>query len=289
MSTRFSPGSPDLIAIYKKPPKLSVCKKNPGLWNVIGYESAWKAYPVDLDFLNPNSYYYKIKKYQQKVYSDLMKPFLSKLKPSSRILDVGGGIGRFAIPLAKKGFKVTLVDGCLSNLKSAENHFLENNVDNRIEIFWGEMDKMSFLESNTFDAVIGIEAICYSTNPSKTLKEIVRVAKKGAPVLLSVEGKYGSAITDESVTKNLKDILGKGVIKMENSTYTRYFTKESFKELLKKAGLKVQKIQGCHYGPDGIFNNSQKRDWAWIEKTCSNNPALESLARAWFSASRVVK
>ena len=289
MSTDFAPGSPDLENIHKNP-NATVCKKNPGLWNIVGYEHAWKTYPQDLDFLDPNSCHYRIKEYQKGVYLNLMEPFLSRLKPGSSILDVGGGIGRLAIPLARRGFKVTLVDACISNLKAAKRHAIEGGVLKNIEFFWADMQEMGFLDSGKFDAVLGIEAICYCTSPRKALKESIRAAKNKAFIFLSVEGKHGAVLADENIKKeNIRSVLEKDTLLIENSTYTRYFTKESFRKMLERAGLKVEVLKGCHYGPDGIFHKAPENTWAWIEEMCSNSPVFEGFARAWFSACKVVK
>ncbi|CAK1228465.1 Ubiquinone/menaquinone biosynthesis C-methylase UbiE/MenG (UbiE) [Fructobacillus cardui] len=52
--------------------------------------------------------------------------------PTSKILDLGGGAGRLAVLLAKKGFTVDLLDMAPAMLSLAQKHAEEANVDLRL-------------------------------------------------------------------------------------------------------------------------------------------------------------
>lgn len=57
---------------------------------------------------NPEGYYNRSGKYKTKVEYDFIKSQISTQQKT--ILDLGGGSGRFALPLIKSGFDVTVVD-----------------------------------------------------------------------------------------------------------------------------------------------------------------------------------
>src|SRR5436309_10422031 len=54
------------------------------------------------------------------LYLDVLLPYLTEHAPApASILDIGGGTGRMAIPLAKAGYDVTLLDPAASGLRIA--------------------------------------------------------------------------------------------------------------------------------------------------------------------------
>jgi SAM-dependent methyltransferase len=72
------------------------------------------------------------------------------LKPEAKILDLGCGQGRISVPLAKKGFVVTGLDGARDLLEEAKHRAKKEKVD--IQFVHKDMREIDFVEE--FDAVI---------------------------------------------------------------------------------------------------------------------------------------
>ena len=117
------------------------------------------------------------------------------IRPGMRVLDVGSGPGRFAIDVARLGARVTLVDLSDVQLELARTRLTEAGVMDLVDGFH-RMDvlDMTSLEASSFDAVV-----CYGGAISYTkerhldaLRQLARVARPGAPVLVSVMSLLGA-------------------------------------------------------------------------------------------------
>jgi len=121
--------------------------------------------------------------------------FLDKyLPPHGRVLDAGGGPGRYTLELAKRGYDVTLLDATGANLDFARRMVRRHGFRNRVEqIVEGSIVDLSQFPGGSFDAVVRsgghISHILESDDRRRTISELVRVAKPGAPIFASVMGR----------------------------------------------------------------------------------------------------
>jgi 2-polyprenyl-3-methyl-5-hydroxy-6-metoxy-1,4-benzoquinol methylase len=83
------------------------------------------------------------------------------LSPSTRVLDVGGGAGRFAIPLAREVAHVTLVDISEALLAVAERRAREEGLANLSFVC---IDAQSFVPEGEFDLVLVMDLCTYLTD-----------------------------------------------------------------------------------------------------------------------------
>jgi len=122
--------------------------------------------------------------------------FLEKHLPKSGlVLDAGGGPGRYAIELAKRGYRVVLLDLSPQCLELAKRKIARAGVEDRVEqIVEGSITNLSMFNDETFDAVLCLGPFSHLIERSqreKAASEVVRVAKTGAPLFISVIGLYG--------------------------------------------------------------------------------------------------
>jgi ubiquinone/menaquinone biosynthesis C-methylase UbiE len=123
--------------------------------------------------------------------------FLDQFPPETGlILDAGGGPGRYTIDLARKNYEVVLLDLTPDNLERAKHEITKTGISDRVKsIVEGTITDLSIYEDNTFDAVLCTGGPLSHVFPisarQKALSELVRVAKKGAPIFVSVMSKYG--------------------------------------------------------------------------------------------------
>ena len=94
-----------------------------------------------------------------------------------KLLDLGGGIGKYSAYFSELGYKTTLVDISNESLKIAKENFLQEKLE--IEIINASGEDLP-LNDNSFDIIVMIgTVISYSPNPKKLLKECYRVLKHG--------------------------------------------------------------------------------------------------------------
>jgi SAM-dependent methyltransferase len=110
----------------------------------------------------------------------------------AKILDCGGGPGRYAIELAKRGYQVTLFDLSVENLNLARLRVAEAGVslDSFIQ---GSAVDLSDFETDTFDSVLLLGPLYHlleSDDRAQAVSEAARVMKPGAPLFAAFISRY---------------------------------------------------------------------------------------------------
>ena len=109
-----------------------------------------------------------------------------EMRPSGRLLDIGCGAGRNAVPLAQMGWRVIGSDLSSAMLLSAVRRVNDAGLSDRISLVQAAMDSLP-LAPNRFDFVVahGIWNLARSGHEfRKAINEAARVAKSGAPLFL---------------------------------------------------------------------------------------------------------
>lgn len=130
---------------------------------------------------------------------DTTMHFIKKHLPKrGLVLDAGGGPGRYTIELAKLGYDVVLLDLTPKQLEIARRMIRKEGVQCRVkQVVEGSIDDLSMFDDNTFDAVICLGALSHLVKKrerEKAVNELIRVAKKNAPVFVSVSGRLAVCI-----------------------------------------------------------------------------------------------
>jgi len=275
---------------------IKICRDVPGFWNITGYEREWPKLGKLFDFLNPQSEIYWLKLLEKEIYLSYFDPYLAKIPRGKKILDAGGGVGRFSLELGKRNYQMTLLDACRSNLAAAQKHLAKNGIRD-FEILWADVADLGFIPSSKYAAVFGIELLSYLTDTEKGLRELIRVTEPGGLIFLSVEGKYGSVLADPNIPPDQVDkILNEDILLIEGDRYTRYFTRDGFKKIIGKCGLEIILLEGCHYLAEGPFQRllderrlsepEYRKEILAREKQFRDEPTIKDLARVWAAVAR---
>jgi len=121
--------------------------------------------------------------------------FIKKHLPGEGILlDAGGGPGRYTIELAKMGYDIILLDLTPSLLDIAREQICKANVEERVkQIVAGSIIDLSMFDDDYLDAVMclggPLSHLLDKGRREKAINELVRVAKPGAPIFVSVIGR----------------------------------------------------------------------------------------------------
>jgi len=117
------------------------------------------------------------------------------LPPEGHILDVGGGPGRYTMALSREGYRVHLVDISDEQLQIARGKIDEAELGDRVtSIDRMDVCDMSEIPDATYDAVLCLGgALSYVRDRRHdALRELVRVAKPGSPLAVSVMSLLGT-------------------------------------------------------------------------------------------------
>lgn len=123
--------------------------------------------------------------------------FLGKYLPSKGlVLDAGGGPGRYTIELARMGYDMVLLDLSPGLLDVARREIGSAGVGARVrKVMLGSLDNLSAFPDNGFDAVLclggPLSHLVRHSQRQTAISELTRVAKRRAPVFISVIGRMG--------------------------------------------------------------------------------------------------
>ncbi|MEM3617218.1 MAG: class I SAM-dependent methyltransferase [Candidatus Bathyarchaeia archaeon] len=130
---------------------------------------------------------------------DTTMHFLRKyLPPKGLVLDAGGGPGRYTIELAKLGYDVVLLDLTPKLLQIAKNQIKRSKVEGKVKQIQASIHDLSIFKDDTFDAVLclggALNHVTCEEHREKAVDELIRVAKSGAPIFVSVIGRLAVLI-----------------------------------------------------------------------------------------------
>ncbi len=221
--------------------------------------------------------------------------YLNKYLPKTgKILDAGGGPGRYSLDLCRKGYDVTLLDISKENIILAKQKFaLESpDVHNKLtDAVQGDIRDMSRFESHKFDATLclggPLSCIADKQQRLQALSEIVRVTKKDGVIILGVMGYYAMLRTvmkqasDQLLDEERISLIQKGENIVRGERW-HFFTVERLIAEVESCGLKTIDIAGCEGLSSGLqeatnaLNDPIKRN-AW-EKIITQTSADRAIA-----------
>ncbi len=232
--------------------------------------------------------------------------FLDKHLPKKGlILDAGGGPGRYTIELAKKGYEVILHDLSPKCLEVASKEIEKAGVKGQIKkIVEDSITDLSQFASGGFDAVLCLGALSHlieRRDREKAASELVRVAKKDAPIFVSVIGLYGVFRTilqrpylrDELTAPFHEETFSRGIHRsawhkhepVQGFPDAYFFHPSELRDLFEKRGVETLEMATC----EGLSSHLQeetntiyedKEKWEqWLQlilRTC-NDPCMLGL------------
>ena len=116
-----------------------------------------------------------------------------------RVLDVGGGSGMFAVPLARLGHEVTVVDPSADALATLRRRAETAGVGDRVRGVQGDGDLLHEVLPGD-DGADGYDlALCHSVlevvdDPAVTLSEIARALRPGGQVSVATVNRAGAVL-----------------------------------------------------------------------------------------------
>jgi len=172
------------------------------------------------------------------------KPYVPK-DPSARVLDAAGGTGKWSIPIAHEGPSVVLVDLSDGMLDIARRKIDDERLSGRIELCHGNITNLDF-EDETFDMVFCDHALCFIKDQEAAVKEMVRVLKKGSPIIVSAQNRYplSLSIFPQDVDTATTILFGQEHFMMRGRIPVYTFFPDDFYALLENSGVRIEQMIG---------------------------------------------
>lgn len=249
-----------------------------------GASTGWEEYPEWMDFLDPDSPGFDLKRAERDVY---LHHWGEALVGAQQVLDVGCGVGRFTAWLMDRGCDVWGVDADLESLRRCAWHAAGR--PGRLDLHWSSAHRLPEVE---VDAAIAVEVLCYVPRPVEALREMAARVRPGGAVLVSVEARWGWATAQDAPPGALEEALaGTGVVDMPGDRWVRTYEEEEVRALMESADLEVELCLPTHYLTDGPLERClpEELDLQQIidlEERCRAHPVWRPLNRAWTAIGR---
>lgn len=188
-----------------------------------------------------------------KVYEPVTWDNIRRFLPSlpARVLDAGGGTGRWTLPLAQMGYEVTLTDISGGMLEVAQAKIEAEGLAERVTILRQDIRDMHELADESFDLVLAEgDPVSYCEDPAAAIGELARVAKGGAHVLISVDSRIAAIFAMGRLDFDAaEDLLRTGQMQWrgpdeELAFPIHAFTIPELTGLIESSGLQVVRVLG---------------------------------------------
>ncbi|MEU6035026.1 methyltransferase domain-containing protein [Actinomadura sp. NPDC047616] len=220
---------------------------------------------------------------------DALRAVLDRIAPESGpsdVVDVGGGTGGFAVPMAELGHRVTVVDSSPDALAALERRAAESGVTVRA-VQGDAVDLPDLLGTGTADLVLCHNVLEYVDDPEAAMAALTAAVRPGGSVSVLVAGQIGAALHRavhghfDDARRALTDPDGRWG---ERDRTPRRFTRQTLSDLVDKAGLRVGELHGVRIFadlvPDAMLDGEQDAAAALIalEQVAAVHPVLRELA-----------
>ena len=272
----LEPGHPELKAIHDgaKPSDIA-------LENLVGMRRWWFEHPDWMDFLTPEHPGHEDKLMERELYLDHWSEHLIGRR---RVMDLGGGIGRFTQWCLDQGCEVELVDPDLRSLWAAVGHAAGRKGS--LDVHWTTADILPDIQP--VDVVVAAEVLCYVPDANAVLSAVKKVLKPGGILLCSVEARYGWAMGPDVAEGSLGALFGEGIVHVEDDRWVQTYTEKGLRNLL--SDFEIVSLEPSHYVLSGPFEAAAGDiDIDTIrafEKRLQQDEVCKDLNRAWMAAVR---
>jgi len=227
--------------------------------------------------------------------------YLRKYLPETgKVLDAGGGPGRYALELCRSGYDVVLLD-----IDPTYTAFAEEKIKSEPESVskrWvasvvGDIRDLSRFNTNDFDAVLCLGGpltyISDETERTQATAELVRVTKSGGIVCLAVVGYLAmlrtvlSRHSEELITPRYWELIREGTgNNIVRDMLWHFFRASELQGLAESCGLTTLEMVGCEGLSTGLpeATNTVAEDptkWErWVELVLetATEPAIVDMA-----------
>jgi len=174
----------------------------------------------------------------------ITEPYVPK-NSGALVFDAAGGTGKWSVHIAKCGPRVVLGDISQGMLKVAKKKIVMQGLQDRVQVKECDLRKLDFGDE-TFDLVFCEHALCFIKEQETVIKELVRVLKKGRPLILTGQNRYVLALSLVSEDAGYaSNVLSKETpFIMRKSLEVYALSPQEFMQMLENNWVTVDRIVG---------------------------------------------
>ena len=190
------------------------------------------------------------------------------------VVDLGGGTGGFAVPLARLGHRVTVVDPSPDALVSLERRAAEDGVSERVRAVQGDLGSVfDAVAKESADAVLCHGVLEVADDPAEGMGAAARVLRPGGLVSVLAASRDGLVVA-RALGGNIA-----GALAALRGPTPRRFTEDALVELLRAAGLEVVSRHGVLLFADLVPTAAaDDPDLIELEVATASRPEFRALA-----------
>lgn len=199
-----------------------------------------------------------------------------------RVVDVGGGSGGWAVPLATAGCQVTVVEPNPNALATLHRRAVEERVADRITVIADDVDALTELvPPSSADLVLAHGLLEVVDDPAAAAAALASVVAPGGAVSVLVANRH-AAVLHRALAGRLEEarqLLSQpsGVLPDDGEVMLRRFDADGVQRLLSDAGLQVELLQGDRVVADNVTDPGDGQ-LAEFELVAASTPPLRDIA-----------
>lgn len=171
------------------------------------------------------------------------------------VLDTGGGTGNFAVPVARLGHRVTVVDPSPNALFGLERRAAESGVAERVRGVQGDVRGLfDVVERGAYDVVLCHGLLEYVEDPADGLRNTVAALRPEGGTLSVLTSGLGGAVLARALAGHFTEarhaLTSPGGRWGEGDPMPRRFTPEQLTALITSTGLEVISLHGVRVFAD---------------------------------------
>ena len=211
--------------------------------------------------------------------------------PPARVLDVGGGSGAYAIPLAQRGYDVTLLDDSSGMLEVARERSTASGV--ALTLVKDRLEGVTTLAPPQFVAICCHAVLLYVEDPRSALANLRAVAAPGAMLSLLEKNRNGLSLRPglggdyAEAIRVLDDPVASGNLGIPN----RSRSIGEWHRLLDETGWDVESWVGIRLFSDSAADDippEQFQELLDLERQAGRRDPYRSVARLFHLLARAV-
>ncbi|MEV7554820.1 methyltransferase domain-containing protein [Amycolatopsis sp. NPDC089917] len=199
------------------------------------------------------------------------------------VVDVGGGSGGWAVPLASAGCLVTVVEPNPNALATLRRRAEEEGVSGSITVIADDSDALgAHVAAGSADLVLAHGLLEVVDDPALVLAALAAAVKPGGAVSVLVANRH-AAILQRALAGRLgeaRELLAaeSGVLGGGRETVLRRFDAEALRAQLIAVGLDVTSLQGDGVVADFVPGGVREEDLAEFELAAASVPPLRDIS-----------
>lgn len=223
---------------------------------------------------------------------DALRPALDELiasagRPELEVLDVGGGTGGFAVPLAQAGHRVTVLEPSPDALAGLARRVAEAGVEAQVRAVQGDADNIAALTPAQFDLVLCHGVLEHTDDPAATIAAAVAALRPGGMASILAANRY-AVVLSRAVTGHIaaarhafEDPTGRWG---PQDPLPRRFAPGELADMVQAAGARILATHGVRVFsdlvPSGVIEGEAvaREELVALEAAIAEHPAFREIA-----------